>query len=203
MEKLGLGEKKTSTSWEMAESGEWVKECSTGAYFGEKAVLHDGVSMVATLLALEVSTLAILDRPDYQHIKAHGFDGELKKKVDVLSSMGIIQSVVTKTDLRSFAYVVRLEKKSPKCRLCEEGKVATTLSIIIEGTCKVTKKMTRPIPMVSVPRELVPGVDPFYGTEGLRSRHHRPVRSKSARVMDVAVLGKGDLCGEVGHSVPR
>eukprot|EP00803_Ostreobium_quekettii_P004977 evm.model.scf_25EXC.9 EVM.evm.TU.scf_25EXC.9 scf_25EXC:195040-196214(-) len=82
LEKLGLGEKKNSTEWEMNESGEWVRECSVGAHFGEKVVLHEDVSMVVTMLALEASTLAVLERADYAHIKAHGFDGELKKKVE-------------------------------------------------------------------------------------------------------------------------
>lgn len=38
--------------------------------------------MSVTVFALDLTTLAVIEKSDYEYIKEHGFDGDLNKKVN-------------------------------------------------------------------------------------------------------------------------
>lgn len=87
VDKLGLGAKApTKYKWEQNQQGEWCKEYTIDSWFGEKCVIEDNMAMSVTILALDLTTLGIIEKSDYDYIKEHGFDGDLSKKVSVLGS---------------------------------------------------------------------------------------------------------------------
>lgn len=59
-------------------------------------------------------------------------------QVSLLQDLATIKSSICNTDLRSFAYLTRIDSRTAKEVLCHEGESALALHILLEGECKVS-----------------------------------------------------------------
>jgi CRP-like cAMP-binding protein len=172
---------------------QWSRELLDGHYAGEVSIL-DGVNYRATITATHDSTFLTVDRADYNLVVTEGFDGELKKKVEYLSSLQWFRECVHKNDYRSLAFALVPKRFPAKSALCLEGQPAQQVYFLERGTCQVTRKVVDELPDTSQGKRSVTAIM----REDAMAQHR--LRSRD---LAVATIAAGEMCGEESMMTDR
>ena len=93
------------------------------------------------MYATESAHLLILESADYHHILEDGFDGKLKSRVAMIEGAPLLACALRHTGVRPLAFAAKRHVFPLHSILYQQGQVAKSLFLILQGECKVRAYM--------------------------------------------------------------
>lgn len=119
-EKLGIGRQST-TNWE-TKDGKSSRYLGEGAVFGEESVTGTAGPMVGKVMGIEDADIVLITKAMFNHIKDHGFGGDLTRKRELLREHSVVKKCLKRSDLKRIAHSCTLEEIPAKKALCSQAR---------------------------------------------------------------------------------
>lgn len=186
--------------------GELVTTLHAGESFGELAMLEEGSTRQATVVAKEPTDVLQLTRAQYETIIKREHEIEIRERIDFLGGIFLFRGF-SRDALRKLALVMMMKRVGPNEVLVLQGEPSKGVYFIRSGTCNVVKLLT-PEQLDQDERrseERRSGASSTSSKEGSRrpSDTDDPVAISTAKAAEAAAVAAAALRGGAAECTPK